>query len=37
MDVFETRSKIEINQKQLEFYYDLYQNLQSKFSFLVVI
>lgn len=37
MKMFDTKSKIEINQKQLEFYYDLNQKLQSKFSFLAVI
>lgn len=37
MNIFDTKNKIEINQKQLEFYYDLNQKLQSKFSFLVVI
>jgi len=37
MEVFNTESKIELNIKQLEFYYNLYDKLQSKFSFLVVI
>lgn len=37
MNIFDVNSKIESNQKQLDFYHDLYQKLQSKFSFLVVI
>lgn len=37
MNIFDVNSKIESNLKQLDFYHDLYQKLQSKFSFLVVI
>lgn len=37
MNIFDLNSKIESNLKQLDFYYDLYSKLQSKFSFLVVI
>ncbi|WPO89882.1 hypothetical protein [Chryseobacterium sp. HR92] len=37
MKIFDVESKIEVNNKQLEFYYEMYDKLETKFSFLVVI
>ncbi|MDR6461939.1 hypothetical protein [Chryseobacterium sediminis] len=37
MKIFDVESKLETNLKQLEFYYELYDKLESKFSFLIVI
>jgi len=37
MNMFSLESKIESNNKQLEFYYESYEKLESKFSFLVIL
>ncbi|MET3528770.1 hypothetical protein DRF59_11265 [Chryseobacterium flavum] len=37
MKIFEVESKLETNLKQLEFYYELFDKLESKYSFLIVI
>ncbi|WP_430827282.1 hypothetical protein [Chryseobacterium indologenes] len=37
MKIFDVESKIEANNKELKFYYEMYDKLESKFSFLVVI
>ncbi|WP_291143400.1 hypothetical protein [Flavobacterium sp. UBA7680] len=37
MNLLDTNTKIENNLKQIEFYQSLYQKIQSKFSFLIVV
>ena len=37
MNHFDLKSKIDTNIKQLEFYYEMYDKLQNKFSFFIVI